>query len=163
NTPTVPRTKPPGRSRDRPHRRTRQLHGVRPNRVQAPNVREGERGPHPPLRTPGPDTPTCASSTPANKSSTAHSFSPARAPSAAAPGVGSPPTPTRTVRRPMLVVKIELWPDGDHTRPHEVGRIGIANVSDLADTSDYVAVLRDDTGHENSLLIQGHQRAAGFW
>lgn len=40
-----------------------------------------------------------------------------------------------TVRR-MLVVRVELWPGGDAERVHELGRLGIANVSGLAPVSD---------------------------
>lgn len=37
----------------------------------------------------------------------------------------------------MLVVKIEVWPGGAVTRAHEIGRVFVGNVSDLADTSRY--------------------------
>jgi hypothetical protein len=63
----------------------------------------------------------------------------------------------------MLVVKIELWPGGAADRAREIGRLGIANVSDLAEVSDYVAVLQDDSGHESSVFLSGHRRREGFW
>lgn len=39
----------------------------------------------------------------------------------------------------MIVVKIEMWPGGNEHKAHEIGRALIANVSDLAETSNYVA------------------------
>jgi hypothetical protein len=62
----------------------------------------------------------------------------------------------------MLVVKVELWPGGDPRRARELGRAGIANVSDLAEVSDYVAVLRD-RDREQTVYVGSHQRADGFW
>jgi hypothetical protein len=63
----------------------------------------------------------------------------------------------------MLVVRVELWPDGDGTRARQVGLAGLANVSELADASDYVGVLTDDCGVDRAVMIRGHSRAAGFW
>src|SRR4051794_1472382 len=62
----------------------------------------------------------------------------------------------------MLVIKIELWPFGHADQMREVGRIGIANATGH-DSSDYVAVLTDDTGHHRSVLLTGHRRSDGFW
>src|SRR6476646_4259264 len=62
---------------------------------------------------------------------------------------------------PMLVVRIELWPGGAPDRAREIGRLGIANVSDMAEVSDYVAVLQDDSGHESSVFLSGHRRNEG--
>lgn len=61
----------------------------------------------------------------------------------------------------MLVVKVELWPGGKGDRAREIGRLGIANVSDLAALSDYVAVLSHD-GIQSRRYLQGHPRSAGF-
>ncbi|MDH2415275.1 hypothetical protein [Nocardioides sp. CER19] len=63
----------------------------------------------------------------------------------------------------MLVIKVELWPGGSSALAREIGRAAVANVSSLAETSDYVAVLRDDSGHHSAVHLTGHQRAAGFW
>jgi hypothetical protein len=37
----------------------------------------------------------------------------------------------------MLRVTVEIWPGGDKTRAHAVAMANIANVSHLADVSDY--------------------------
>jgi hypothetical protein len=37
----------------------------------------------------------------------------------------------------MLVVKLEIHPGGDSSRAEEIGRLEIANISDLAPVSDY--------------------------
>lgn len=52
---------------------------------------------------------------------------------------------------------------GDEERARELGRLGIANVSGLAPVSDYVCVAVDDHGSEHSVVVHGHDRAAGFW
>jgi len=39
----------------------------------------------------------------------------------------------------MMVVKVEIWPGGDATRPYEIGRMEVANESNLAEVSDYSA------------------------
>lgn len=64
----------------------------------------------------------------------------------------------------MLVIRVELWPGGDRLSGREVARAGIANVSDLAAVSDYVAVLQDDrSDRPHAVVIRGHERAAGLW
>jgi hypothetical protein len=63
----------------------------------------------------------------------------------------------------MLVVRVEVWPGGDLTRVREIGRAGLANVSNLADISDYVGVLTDDRGIQQPVMVRSHARAAGFW
>ncbi|GAA2146519.1 hypothetical protein GCM10009844_22690 [Nocardioides koreensis] len=63
----------------------------------------------------------------------------------------------------MLVVKVELWPGGDGARRREIGRLCLANISNLADTSRYLAVLWDDNGEVSSVVLRGHRRADGFW
>jgi len=63
----------------------------------------------------------------------------------------------------MLVIKIEVWPGGRGDHPREIGRAAAANVTSLSPTSDYVAVLRDDTGHQSSIHLADHRRDAGFW
>jgi len=63
----------------------------------------------------------------------------------------------------MLVVTVELWPGGHPARAKEIVSIEIANISDLADVSDYM-VRAQATGwgdipptHE-SFTIEGHPR-----
>ena len=43
----------------------------------------------------------------------------------------------------MLVVTVELWPGGNPTLAKEIASIEIANNSDLADESDYIARLQE--------------------
>lgn len=62
----------------------------------------------------------------------------------------------------MLVVKVEIWPGGDEETAKEIGRMGIANVSNLREMSNYVAVLKDDTGKEDLRVVERHPRSAGF-
>lgn len=69
----------------------------------------------------------------------------------------------RIYLRIMLVIKVELWPGGRPSAAHEIGRAAAANVSALSELSDYVAVLRDDSGHHSAVRITGHRRDAGFW
>lgn len=63
----------------------------------------------------------------------------------------------------MLVIKVELWPGGDADRAQEIGRMGVANVSNLASTSDYVFASVTDRGDEAVGIIRNHARNAGFW
>lgn len=46
----------------------------------------------------------------------------------------------------MLVVKVELWPGGDGSRAMELGRMGVMNVSDLADVSSYNYAIKEMGG-----------------
>lgn len=62
----------------------------------------------------------------------------------------------------MLVVKVEMWPGGDEESAKEIGRMGIANVSNLREMSNYVAVVKDDTGKEDLRVVERHPRSAGF-
>ena len=67
----------------------------------------------------------------------------------------------------MMVVKVELWPGGYEDRAWEVGRLGLANVSDLVEVSDYVAVLvRKVPGFDEeevtTRFVAGHRRSDGF-
>ena len=41
----------------------------------------------------------------------------------------------------MVVVKLEIWPGGDELKMREIGRAHIANISNLADVSDYSVIL----------------------
>lgn len=47
----------------------------------------------------------------------------------------------------MIVVKLELWPGGDASRSHEIGRTYINNVGGAGKRGDYdVRVMRKDYG-----------------
>lgn len=70
----------------------------------------------------------------------------------------------------MLVVKLELHPGGDASRAREIGRMEIANVSELAPVSDYrVAVTKrwmvgnEETSETGYFEICSHRRSDGAW
>lgn len=63
----------------------------------------------------------------------------------------------------MLVVRVEIWPGGDPERAEEIGRMGLANVSNLAETSSYVFTSLTDRDVEAEGIIRNHVRSAGFW
>jgi hypothetical protein len=63
----------------------------------------------------------------------------------------------------MLVIKVELWPGGNPARAEEIGRIAMANVSSLAEDSNYVFVSKDDRGNTFSGMVRNHKRSEGFW
>jgi len=59
-------------------------------------------------------------------------------------------------------VTVEICPGGDDRRKREIACIEISNVSELAETSDYVVdVLRDDMISER-LRITKHRRSDGW-
>ncbi len=62
----------------------------------------------------------------------------------------------------MLVIKVEIWPGGDASRAKEIGRAGVANVTHLAEDSDYLVVASSDLG-ESEAMVLDHNRADGFW
>jgi hypothetical protein len=66
-------------------------------------------------------------------------------------------------RNDTILVRVELWPGGDPSRRREIAKMAIANASDLADTSDYVAVRFDDRGTFEAFAVRGHRRVAGVW
>lgn len=63
----------------------------------------------------------------------------------------------------MLVIKVELWPGGDPKKAREIGRLGLANVSNLNEDSDYVFVSANDRGEIAEGVVRSHKRSAGFW
>lgn len=65
----------------------------------------------------------------------------------------------------MLVVKTEIWPGGYYDRAYEICRMGIANVSNLADISDYEMTAltgRDQDEKVVRMEINKHERALGW-
>jgi hypothetical protein len=70
----------------------------------------------------------------------------------------------------MLVVRVELWPGGYELGKKEIATMKLANVSNLADVSDYAAVL-EEKGEErlgiipsrHFINVSGHGRRASVW
>lgn len=65
----------------------------------------------------------------------------------------------------MLVAKVEVWPNGDYERAFEIARLGIANVSGLADISNYeLTALMERDKHEYVMRseVNSHERALGW-
>lgn len=58
----------------------------------------------------------------------------------------------------MLVVTIEVWPGGNPIRKRNIGLLTLANISELADVSDY-----DGCFDGQDIEIRGHPRADGAW
>jgi len=58
----------------------------------------------------------------------------------------------------MLVVNVEVWPGGDIRRRRVISVMGLANISELAETSDY-------EGYIDGKYVEyhGHQRSDGTW
>lgn len=70
----------------------------------------------------------------------------------------------------MIYVRIEIWPGGDVTRSHEVARMKIANISDLAPLSSYAICASSDPvkalrlpAFETSCLTVSHRRTDSIW
>jgi hypothetical protein len=63
----------------------------------------------------------------------------------------------------MLVVRVELWAGGNPSRRQYLGGAAIANVSDLAETSDYVVALLDDEQELTAVRrVRAHDRSSGW-
>lgn len=65
----------------------------------------------------------------------------------------------------MLVARIEVWPGGDFDRAFEIARLGIANVSELADVSNYeltALMERDKSEYVLRSEVNSHQRSLGW-
>lgn len=70
----------------------------------------------------------------------------------------------------MIVVRVELWPGGDHRGAREIASAYISNVSGLADISDYRAEVRERArevaglpAQEATFLIHDHERRQSVW
>ena len=70
----------------------------------------------------------------------------------------------------MLVVRVEIWPGGYEPGKREIARMNVGNISDLADTSDYIATL-EEYGNErlgipkskSTVQVTGHTRRSTVW
>ena len=67
----------------------------------------------------------------------------------------------------MLVVTVEVWPNGDILRRKVIGHMTLANRSNLAEQSDYEGYLwpnyvNGDEIHEH-VTVEGHTRSNGAW
>jgi hypothetical protein len=65
----------------------------------------------------------------------------------------------------MLIVKVEVWPGGNFDQAFEISRVGIANVSSLADISNYEMTALMDRDKKEFVLrseINSHERASGW-
>jgi hypothetical protein len=70
----------------------------------------------------------------------------------------------------LIRVTIEIWPGGCKARAHEVARMDIANISELAPISDY-AIWASSGAHRPSGkpafeargIIEGHRRKDSIW
>jgi hypothetical protein len=62
----------------------------------------------------------------------------------------------------MLVITAQVWPGGNPARARRIGAVAAANVTGLADVSDYVAVTLPDSGDREVLWVPGHRRSDGW-
>lgn len=58
----------------------------------------------------------------------------------------------------MMVVTVEVWPGGRLLRRRVIHTMNLANVSELADVSDYEGAIDGE-----DLKVVGHNRATGAW
>lgn len=58
----------------------------------------------------------------------------------------------------MLVVTVEVWPGGKVLQRRVIGTMNLANVSDLADISNYAGSIDGEF-----VEVRGHARADGAW
>jgi hypothetical protein len=62
----------------------------------------------------------------------------------------------------MLVITAQVRPGGNPAEARWVGTVASANVSRLADQSDYVAVTVPDAGDRRVLWVPAHRRSNGW-
>jgi len=70
----------------------------------------------------------------------------------------------------MLVLKLELWPQGDRAKARDLGTLEIGNVGGDADEGDYRCMLTEPVESGGSLVargrgckVRGWRRANGAW
>lgn len=61
----------------------------------------------------------------------------------------------------MLIVKFEIHPGGSEERSHEIGRLELSNLSNLAEFSDYDVYAYLEKQAHCRFQIHGHERARG--
>lgn len=61
----------------------------------------------------------------------------------------------------MLAIDIQIWPGGDHQRRFSISGVAAANISGLADVSDYYAIIVEDGHVTGTAHIEGHPRQDG--
>jgi hypothetical protein len=64
--------------------------------------------------------------------------------------------------RGMLRITVEEIPNGIGPA-RTLAVLGVANISDLGETSSYVYVVRDRFGCVASGVVRAHRRSTGFW
>jgi hypothetical protein len=62
----------------------------------------------------------------------------------------------------MLVVRVELWPNGRGEHRREIGRATIWNETQLADVSDYGYTLRENPSDVTESLVSTGGLLTGF-
>lgn len=62
----------------------------------------------------------------------------------------------------MLRITVEEIPGGIGPAK-TLAVLAVANVSELAETSSYVYVVRDSSRQVTCGIVRGHRRSAGFW
>lgn len=62
----------------------------------------------------------------------------------------------------MLVITAQVWPGGNPVGARWVGTVAVANVSQCAELSDYVAVVAHDSGERQALWVPEHRRSDGW-
>ena len=70
----------------------------------------------------------------------------------------------------MLRITVTLVPGGDESRAREIARANVANISDLADKSDYEVAVGEEASTVSGLPAQGasfkvlgHHRRQSVW
>ena len=70
----------------------------------------------------------------------------------------------------MLVVTAEIWPGGDPVHKIEIGTITAANISNLAEVSNYeVSICQTGSPEsgtprwQDEFILAAHDRGAGVW
>ena len=69
----------------------------------------------------------------------------------------------------MLVIRAEVWPGGDYRRARVIGMMTAANISNLADISDYAFEISEHTSMivprtlNVTGTVEGHNRKQTLW
>lgn len=71
----------------------------------------------------------------------------------------------------MLVIRVELWPGGSIENRRVIAEMNIANISNLAERSDYRVIATEDPsditglvdGLNENFVVQNHLRRQSVW